>query len=123
MPKNLFCESPFIIQYTLGNKIKATTLANICATGYDFIDEETVCQALEIKLQRLIKPKQIQEFDGRAANPITYAIYLILTISIHTESFAPLLITKLGNHLMILSRPWMKKHGVIIDMINNFLAF
>ena len=52
MPKNLFCESPFIIQCTLGNKIMAITLANICATGYGYIDEEfaeTVCQVLKIK--------------------------------------------------------------------------
>ena len=40
----------------------ATTLANICATSYGFIDEEfakTVCQNLEIELQRLIKLKEI----------------------------------------------------------------
>ena len=39
-----------------------TTLADTCATGYVFINEEfaeTVCQVLEIELQRLIKPKQI----------------------------------------------------------------
>ena len=37
-------------------------LANICATGYGFIDEEfaeIVCQVLEIKPECLIKPKQI----------------------------------------------------------------
>ena len=35
-----------------------TILANTCATRYYFIDKkfmETVCQVLEIKLQRLIK--------------------------------------------------------------------
>ena len=40
----------------------ATTLADTCITEYSFIDEEfakTICQVLEIKLQRLIKPKQI----------------------------------------------------------------
>ena len=39
-----------------------TILANTCATGYDFTDEkftETVCQVLDIKLQCLIKSKQI----------------------------------------------------------------
>ena len=126
MPKDLFCESPFTIQCTLGNKIKATTLADTCATGYGFIDEEfaeTVCQVLEIEPQRLIKPKQIQGFDGRAAKPITHAIYPTLTVGTHTESLAPLLITKLGNHPMILGRPWMKKHGVIIDITNDSLAF
>ena len=104
MPKDLFCESSFTIQCTLGKKIRATTLANTCATGYGFIDKEfteTVCQVLEIEPQRLIKSKQIQGFDGRAAKPITHAIYPILTIGNHTESLAPLLITKLGNHPMI----------------------
>ncbi len=67
MPKDLFCESPFTIQCTLGNKIKATPLADTCATGYVFIDKEfaeTVCQVLEIEPQRLIKPKQIQGLNG-----------------------------------------------------------
>ncbi len=73
-----------------------------------FINEEfaeTVCQVLEIKRQPLIKPKQIQGFDGKATKPITYAIYPTLTIGTHTESLASLLITKLGNHPIILSQP------------------
>ena len=52
MPKDLFCKNSFIIQYTLGNKIIATTLANTCATKYDFIDKKfvkTICQVFEIK--------------------------------------------------------------------------
>ncbi len=126
MPKDLFYESPFTIQYILGNKIKATTLADTCATRYGFIDEEfakTVYQILVIEPQHLIKPKQIQGFDGRAAKLITHAIYPTLTIDTHTESIAPLLITKLVNHPMILGRLRVKKHGVIIDMTNDFLAF
>ena len=92
----------------MGNKIKTTTLTDTCATGYSFIDKkfaETICQALEIKQKRLVKPKQIQEFDNRAAKLITHAIYLIPTIDIYTECLARLLITKLGNHSMIFGRP------------------
>ena len=62
MLKDLFCESFFTVQCTLRNEIKATTLANTCATRYGFINEkfvETVCQILEIKLQYRIKLKQI----------------------------------------------------------------
>ena len=62
MSKDLFCESIFTIQYILGNKIMATTLANTYATGYGFFNEEfveTICQNLEIEPQRLIKPKEI----------------------------------------------------------------
>ena len=29
----------------------------------------------------------------------------------------------MGNHPIILGRPWIKKHGVIIDMTNDSLAF
>ena len=108
MPKDLFCESPFTIQCILRNKIRATILVDTCAIEYGFIDKEfakTVCQVLEIESQRLIKPKQIQEFDGKTAKPITHAIYPSLTIGAHTKSLAPLLITKLGNHPMILGQP------------------
>ena len=104
----------------------AITLAKTCATRYSFLDEkfaETVCQVLKIKPQCLIKPKQIQEFDGRATKPITHAIYPILTVGTHTKSLASLLITKLGNHPIILGRPWIKNYGVIINMINDSLAF
>ena len=104
----------------------ATILTNTCAIGYSFIDEkfvETVCQVLEIKPQCLIKLKQIQRFNGRAAKPITHAIYPILTIGTHTENLTLLLITKLGNYPMIFGQPWIKKHGVIIDITNDSLAF
>ena len=86
----------------------ATLLAHSYATGYGFIDEkfaEIVCQVLKIEPQRLIKLKQIQEFNGRAAKPITHAIYPILAVSSHTKNLTSLLITKLENHPMILSQP------------------
>ena len=60
MPKNLFYESFFTIQYTLKNKIMDITLANTCATRYGFIDKEfakKICQVFEIELLCLIKPK------------------------------------------------------------------
>ena len=82
----------------------AITLANTCTTRYGFIDEEfaeIICQVLKIKLQRLIKLKQIQRFDGRPVKSITHAIDLSLTIGIHIENLALLWITKLGNHPMI----------------------
>ena len=105
IPKDLFYKSFFTIQYILETKIMATILANIYTTGYSFIDKdftESVCQILEMETQRLIKPKQIQKFHGRAAKLIRHAIYPILIVGTHTESFALLLITKLENHSMIL---------------------
>ena len=107
MPKDLFCKSPLIIQCTLGNKIKAITLVNTYATGFGFIDEKfavIICEKLEIQPQRLTKSKPIQGFDDRAAWPVTHTIYPTLSMRNHIKSLAPLLITKLGQHPMILSR-------------------
>ena len=83
-----------------------TRLANTCATRYGFINEkfaEIVCQVFEIKPQCLIKRKQIQRFDGKAAKLISDAIYLTSTIGTHTKSLVSLLIIKLENHPMIFS--------------------
>ena len=58
-----------------------------------------------MKSQYLVKLKQIQEFDGKIAKPITHTIYPILIISIYTKNLSFLLITKLGNHLMSFGQP------------------
>ena len=34
-----------------------------------------------------------------------------------------MLITKLGQHQIILGKPWMKKHGAVLDMRNDQLSF
>lgn len=101
-------------------------LIDPCATSFGFIDEkfvEIVSKTLEISSQRLTKPKLIQRFESRAAKPVIYTIYLTLSVRNHSESQALLLITKLRQHSMILGRPWMKKHRVLLDMINNSITF
>lgn len=104
MSKDLFYKSLFTIQYILADKIEVISLVGTYATKYDFINKKfakKVYQVLEIKFQYLIKPKQIQRFNSKAAKSVTHAIYLTLTIVIYTESFAFLLITKLGYYPMI----------------------
>lgn len=62
MLEDLFCESFFIIQCILGDKINVIILVDTCTSGYNFIDEkfvEIICQMLEIESHHLIKPKPI----------------------------------------------------------------
>ena len=47
----------------------------------------------------------------------------MLSVGTHTKSLAPLFITKLKQHPMIFGRPWIKKHGVLLDMIPNSITF
>lgn len=64
--EDLFYKSYLTTQYTLGNKIRATTLVNIYATKFGFIDKifaKIIYQKLEIELQCLIKLKFIERFD------------------------------------------------------------
>lgn len=60
--KDLFYKSLYTIQYIIRNKIINRTLVNTYTTRYSFIIKkfiEKVFQVLGIKLQQLIKPKQI----------------------------------------------------------------
>lgn len=52
MSKDIFCESPFTIQYILENKIEAIILTDIYTIKYGFINKifvEKVCQIFEIE--------------------------------------------------------------------------
>ena len=69
------------------------------------------------------KPKSIKGFNGKPARPITHAVYLTLIVQGHIKMLASLLVTQLGQHPIILGKPLMRKHGVILDMSCDKLAF
>ena len=124
----MFTDEPLVIQCRLGNseEIKVMGLLDTGATGHAFIDESTareVCEKLQISPQKLTRPKPVKGFDGERGKDITHAIYPTLTVQSHKETIAPLLITQLGQHKISLGKPWMRKHGVIIDMATDQITF
>ena len=128
LPGNFFTEEALVTLCTLGNndEIKTTALLDTGATGYSFVDPAIawrLCDNLLIKPIRLSKPKAIRGFDRKQAPNVTHAIYPTMTVKDHRETTTPMLITKLGQHQIILGKPWMKKHGVILDMRNDRLGF
>ena len=46
-----------------------------------------------------------------------------MTVQDHRKLIMPMLITKLGQHSIIPRKPWMKKHGIILDMKTDQLTF
>jgi hypothetical protein len=89
---------------SMSKKVPLKVLIDTGITNYWFIDECTaqdVCSVLGIQPNPLSIPKPIRGFDGHLAKPITYAIYLSLTIQFYPERTTPLLITRLGQHHMI----------------------
>ena len=128
LPGNFFAEEALATSCTLGNKeeIKTTALLDTGATRYSFVDRlmaQHICENLVIEFIQLSKPKAIQGFDGKQAPNVTHAIYPTMTVQGHRETITPMLITKLGQHQIILGKPWMKKHGVIPDMRSDQLSF
>ena len=72
----------------------------------------------------LAKPRLLRSYDRQlAGRPITHAIYPSLDIEGHTEVTVPMLITRLGNHKVILGKPWMNTNGILLDMSQDKLIF
>jgi len=71
----------------------------------------------------LIKPKPLKGFNGKKARAITQVIFLNLSFQNHTETLYCLYITDLGEYPIILGKPWMNKHGVILDMATDSIRF
>ena len=112
LPGDLFTDEAFMVACSLSkmNEIKITSLLDTGATGIAFIDLEIarhVCDVLKISFIQLAKPKPIREFNSKLALPITYVIYSTLTVQGPIESLALFLITKLGQHPLILDKLWM----------------
>ena len=82
-----------------------------------------ICEVLQISFIKLAKPTPIKKFDSRPARPITHTIYPTLTVQGHTKMLAPLLVTQLSQHPIILGKLWMRRHGIILNMSCDKLTF
>ena len=107
-------------------QIHLTSLFDTDATGIAFVDVAMtchVCEVLQIFFILLAKLKLVRGFNGQPATDITHVIYSTLTMQGHFELLVPMLVTKFGQHPLILDKPWMRKHGVIIDMSCDKITF
>jgi len=108
---DLFASEPLTTECVLSSNEISYSLKSLIdteAADYSFIDELTaqnVCDHLQIEPLPLIKPKPIRGFDDHyAKKPIIHAIYSNLTVQDHMKRFASMLITRLGQHQMILGK-------------------
>ena len=125
-----FARSPLTITCTLfsqKNRHTVSALLDTGATGFSFIDEKEahfLCDKLGIAPVPISRPRPLRGYNGQLApNPITHAIFPSLDIDGRVESTIPMLIVKLGNHKMILGKPWMNANNVLLDMSCDKLMF
>ena len=98
-----------------------------CSGAHTVINEDIVdkvCEELQLEPIPLSVPKPLRGYDGKLSKkPITHCILPTLNVNGHKEGTCPMLIAKLGKHQAILGKPWMNKHGCLLDMMMDKILF
>jgi len=83
-----------------------------------------VCQKLKIQFILLIKEKLIQNYNEKLSKKaITHKILLNLTIESHKKLTVLMLITDIEHHEVILSKLWMNKNEILLNMWHDAIIF
>jgi len=85
---------------------------------------DKVCQKLEIQFILLAKEKLIQNYDEKLVRKtITHKILFNLTIKSHKKLTMSMLIADIEHHETILSKLWMNKNKILLNMRHNTIVF
>ncbi len=85
---------------------------------------DKVCQKLEIQSILLAKEKLIRDYDEKLARKtITHKILLNLTIKSHKKLTVSMLIVDIKHHEVILSKLWMNKNEILLNMRHDTIVF
>ncbi len=83
-----------------------------------------VCKKLEIQSISLTKEKLIRDYDEKIFKKIiTHKILLNLIIESHKKLTVSMLITDINHHEVILSKLWMNKNEILLNMQNDVIVF
>ena len=130
-PNDPLARRPFRTSATLfaaeRSHVLKDTLVDTGCSGANLVINEAlvpmICEQLQIEPVPLPRPKPLRGYDGKIApKPITHCILPGLNIDNHKESTCPMLIAPL-HHDLILGKPWMNKHKVVLDMMKDKVLF
>jgi len=83
-----------------------------------------VCKKLEIQSISLTKEKLIKDYDEKIFKKIiTHKILLNLIIESHKKLTVSMLIANINHHEVILSKLWMNKNEILLNMWNDVIVF
>jgi len=83
-----------------------------------------VCKKLKIQFISLTKEKLIRDYDEKIFKKIiTHKILLNLIIESHKKLTVSMLIADIDHHEVILSKFWMNKNEILLNMQNNVIVF
>ncbi len=103
------------------------SLINSDSVAHTFIHANLVnkvCKKLEIQSILLTKEKLIRDYDEKISKKIiTHKILLNLIIKSHKKLTVSMLIADIDHHEVILSKLWMNKNKILLNMQNDIIVF
>jgi len=85
---------------------------------------DKVCEKLKIQSISLTKEKLIRDYDEKISKKIiTHKILLNLIIESHKKLTVSMLIADINHHEVILSKFWMNKNEILLNMRNDVIVF
>ncbi len=129
MKENYFKKS-FLINASLifqSNSFSLCSLIDSDFVIYTLIHDKLVnkvCQKLEIQSILLAKEKLIRDYDEKLVRKtITHKILLNFMIKSHKKLTVSMLIADIEHHEAILSKLWMNKNEILLNMRHDTIIF
>ena len=112
-----------IINKNSPNNIPRYALIDYGATGYAFVDDEFTYYHSPPRYH-LKTERELKVIDGRPikSRNITHMTKISLFINGHEERLLAF-ITHLGHYLLVLGKPWLKRHNVSIRFATDMIIF
>ena len=102
-------------------------MINIDCIVYTVIDEaliKIICEQLQIVSIFLFISRPFRDYNEQIVfKSIIHVIYFILQINGHAKQTCFMLIVSLNNHRIIISKSWINRHEVILNMLYNRIVF
>ncbi len=128
--KENYFEKSFLINASLISQSNSFSLRSLIDSDfvvYTLIHDKLVnkvCQKLEIQSILLAKEKLIRDYDKKLARKtITHKILLNLTIESYKKLTMSMLIADIKHHEAILSKFWMNKNEILLNMRHDTIIF
>jgi len=128
--KENYFEKSFLIDAHLisqNQSFSIRSLINSDSIVYTIIHSNLVnkvCEKLKIQSISLTKEKLIRDYDEKIFKKIiTHKILFNLIIESHKKLTVSMLITDINHHEVILSKLWMNKNEILLNMQNDVIVF
>jgi len=130
LSKENYFEKSFLIDAHLisqNQSFSLCSLINSDSVVYMIIHSNLVnkvCEKLRIQSISLAKEKLIRDYDEKIFKKIiTHKILLNLIIESHKKLTVSMLIADIDHHEVILSKLWMNKNEILLNMQNDVIVF